>query len=326
MARIVPPTREWIAAAAEELRSGGLVAFPSETVYGLGANALSSEASERIFAAKGRPATNPLIVHVGQKEEYANVAEPSADAERLIDAFWPGPLSLILPKQSVVSDVVTAGGPTVAVRMPDHPVALALLRATRLPLAAPSANRSEAVSPTTAEHVAESLGDAIDLILDGGPCGVGLESTVLNLTVSPLRIERPGAVTTAQIEAVLGVRPTDGGRTKAAFGRHVSPGQMRRHYAPSTPLRLVSREEMDDEMALASANGIVLGAILRGRSGQSALEVTLPDDPAAYGRGLYAALRQLDQAGCDLLLVEAPPEGGEWAAIRDRLTRASQRT
>ena len=247
MARIVPATPEWIAEAGRVLSGGGLVAMPTETVYGLAADAGNEQAVAKIYAAKGRPSNNPLIVHIPTPWEAnsgANLTDAAEPYYALAEAFWPGPLTLVLPKRKrgcEIADIVTAGGPTVAFRMPNHPVAIALMLASSN-LAAPSANRSEAVSPTRPEHVAESLGDAVDLILDGGPCQVGLESTVLSL-VDPNapRLLRPGAITLEQIAAVLGVMP---GYTPISAAPEntplASPGQMRRHYAPKKQLIIVN--------------------------------------------------------------------------------------
>src|SRR5437763_8542920 len=225
-----------IASAADVLRSGGLVAFPTETVYGLGANALDADAVGRIFAAKGRPAANPIIVHVADAAGVGAVVADWPDAAaRLAERFWPGPLTLVLPKRDAVPDVVTAGGPTVAVRVPAHPVAHALLRAAGVPVAAPSANRSSELSPTTAGHVLHGLGGRIDLILDAGPCPGGIESTVLDVTNDPPRLLRPGLVTPAQIEAVIGPIQRFGEPAGSVLR---SPGLLAKHYAPRAPLEL----------------------------------------------------------------------------------------
>ncbi|HTU92605.1 MAG TPA: L-threonylcarbamoyladenylate synthase, partial [Gemmataceae bacterium] len=237
------PKAEALAEAARVLRGGGLVAFPTETVYGLGANALDASAVARIFAAKGRPANNPLIVHVANAGEARNVvADWPASAALLAEYFWPGPLTLVLPKRDTVPDVVTAGGPTVAVRVPAHPVAQALSRAADLPIAAPSANRSTELSPTRAEHVLRGLDGRIEMLLDGGPTSGGIESTVLDLTATPPRLLRPGLIGVAEIEAVIGSLARVCSLTVAVQNSPQplpSPGMMPRHYAPRTPLECV---------------------------------------------------------------------------------------
>src|SRR5690242_6187855 len=235
-----------LARAAAVLRGGGLVAFPTETVYGLGANALDPAAVARIFAAKGRPATNPLIVHVAEAAEAVRVAAawPEA-AARLAERFWPGPLTLVLPRRDTVPDAVTAGGPTVAVRVPAHPVARALIRAAGVPVAAPSANRSTQVSPTRAAHVLTGLDGRIDLLLDGGPTAGGLESTVLAVTASPPRLLRRGLVRPGEIEAVVGALARSG-PVAAATGQVLpSPGMLGRHYAPRAVLQCVEGSGRD---------------------------------------------------------------------------------
>lgn len=324
MATILQANEDAIAEAAAVIRDGGLVAFPTETVYGLGANALDAEAVARIFAAKGRPAGNPLIVHVGRPEDLPTLAEDFDKAKPLIDRFWPGPLTVVLKKKPIVPDIVTAGGPTVAVRMPAHPVALALIREAGVPIAAPSANRSEGISPTQAGHVAEDLGDEVDMILDGGHSEVGLESTVIDLTQEPARVLRPGMVLAREIEAVLGApltRPTG-----APVGEVLrSPGQMRRHYAPRTRLQIMTNPAEDmmtikdhpiGMVAFGSLAGVPLGVDI-------ATTMVMPAEPAAYAARLYDALHVLDEADLALIVVEDVPEGEEWAAIRDRLSRAA---
>ena len=327
MALVLPATPDAIQEAARILRAGGLVAFPTETVYGLGANGLDAAAVGRIFAAKGRPATNPLIVHVAARDDLealADIAGPphAAALQMLMNAFWPGPLTVVLTKKPLVPDIVTAGGPTVAVRMPRHPVARALIAAAGVPLAAPSANRSEQLSPTRAEHVAQGLGDAVGLILDGGPTHVGVESTVLDLTEWPPRLLRPGMVTVAEIEAVLGVvltappAPNLGGGDPAR-----SPGQQPRHYAPRTPLRVVS--DIWAEAARAPAPVAVLAHTPPpGGFPSHVPRVLLPAESAAYAARLYETLHTLDALGTSLILVQAVPEAAAWLAVRDRLERA----
>jgi L-threonylcarbamoyladenylate synthase len=309
-------TEAEFARAVELLRGGEIVAFPTETVYGLGANALDERAVARIFLAKGRPSHNPLIVHVPDAVAARRlVRDWPAAAEQLSARFWPGPLTLVLPKQPEIPDLVTAGLPTVAVRVPRHPVALALLRATGLPLAAPSANRSEAVSPTTAEHVRSGLGDRVPLVLDGGATEVGIESTVVDLSGVEPRLLRPGMVTVPEIEAVLG-QPLATAEAVAGEVARSSPGQLDRHYAPRALVTLFDR---DAPPAPRDAGAIVFTP---GRSGVRQ-EIRLPAEPAGYARGLYAALHTLDAAGVSQILIEAPPADAAWDAIRDRLRRAS---
>jgi L-threonylcarbamoyladenylate synthase len=318
------PEPERIARAAAVLRRGGLVAFPTETVYGLGANALDAEAVGRIFTAKGRPAHNPIIVHIA---EASQVREVAADwplmAERLAACFWPGPLTLVLPRSAAVPDIVTAGGPTVAVRVPVHPVALALLRAAAVPVAAPSANRSTQLSPTCAEHVLEGLAGRIDLLLDGGPAPGGLESTVLDVTARPPRLLRPGLVTPAQLEAIIG--PVERSHRLPAEGQALaSPGMLPRHYAPCTPLECVA--EGSTRVSELLAAGLRVGWLSLSEEGESSgrlVKVDMPPAPAEYASSLYAALHTLDGLGLDRLVVTLPPEGEEWLAVRDRLRRAA---
>lgn len=320
MASPVPATTENIRKAAELIRSGGLVAFPTETVYGLGANALDEAAVRAIFAAKGRPATNPVIVHVADPEGAEYIAHVDDRARRVMRALWPGPLTLVLPRRPIVPGVVTAGGETVAVRMPRHPVALALLRQSAAPIAAPSANRSESLSPTLAEHVFHSLGDAVSMILDGGPTEVGLESTVLDMTVSPARILRPGMASVARLRDALGediievaAEETDG------IAR--SPGRMPRHYAPRTPLALTEDLARTAERTSGPFAVLAIGGdpVVQ----RSIATRALPEEPDAYAAGLYAALHELDLAGASTIIVQAPPRTPAWDAIWDRLRRAA---
>jgi len=312
-----------IARAAEVLRSGGLVAFPTETVYGLGANALDAAAVARIFEAKGRPANNPLIVHVGNIRQVAQVvADWPSIAVILADRFWPGPLTLVLPKRSEVPSIVTAGGPTVAVRYPAHPVALALLRGAGLPVAAPSANRSSELSPTSAEHVRRSLAGRIDMILDGGPTPGGIESTVLDLTTTPPRLLRPGLLQIAEIEAVIG--PVQRPSRSASEMALPSPGMLLRHYAPRTSLICVEEDELQPlDAALKTGQRIGLLTFGRIHAPVGVVGYMLPDDPVAAAAQLYAALHRLDDAQLDRIVVVLPPDVEEWSAIRDRLRRAS---
>jgi L-threonylcarbamoyladenylate synthase len=308
---------ETIAQAARVIRDGGLVAFPTETVYGLGANALDADAVGRIFVAKGRPAINPLIVHVTGAEQAATVGHWTPEAQRLAEQFWPGPLTLVLERRPQVADVVTAGLDTVAVRAPDHPVALALIAAAGVPVAAPSANRSGAVSPTCAEHVVASLGDRVDLVLDAGPTQVGIESTVLAL--GPLRLLRLGHVSRAAIQACVGPVVM---ATQASDEGPTSPGQLLRHYAPHARLIAVACGD-GPAMVEALADRDRAGLITHRATSAHDPQVRLPSDPEGFARGLYAALHQLDGA-CDTIIIESVPAGEEWAAVRDRLERATR--
>jgi L-threonylcarbamoyladenylate synthase len=308
------PSNDDIAHAAALLRSGRLVAFPTETVYGLGANALDARAVARIFEVKGRPSTSPVIVHVGDQDMVATVAASWPDAaQRLAEKFWPGPLTLVLPKTSGVPDIVTAGLPAVGVRMPAHPIALALIAAAQVPVAAPSANRFTQLSPTTAEHVRIGLGDRVDFILDGGPCQVGIESTVLSLVEEVPVLLRPGGISRQQIEAVIGAVAHVQPRSE---GAHPSPGMHPRHYSPRTPLVLVRGGHIP---------GKGTGAYLQ--LSRPPLEtvseiIVMPKHAADYAARLYSVLHTLDARGYDWIAVETPGTGVEWEAVLDRLRRA----
>ncbi|MBW3571116.1 MAG: threonylcarbamoyl-AMP synthase [Gemmatimonadetes bacterium] len=314
--------------AARVLRDGGLVAFPTETVYGLGAHALDPAAVQRIYQAKGRPAYNPLIVHVADAAAArALAASWPEQAERLAAAFWPGPLTLVLPKHDSIPHSVTAGLPSVALRVPAHPVAHALLRAAGIPVAAPSANRSTAVSPTTARHVARSLGERVDVIVDGGPCPVGIESTVLSLAGPVPTLLRPGTISVDDLRPVIGDVALPSGATHATAARP-SPGMLDRHYAPRATVRLVPGAERARVLADAAESvdgGNRVGALLLedARDARIAPVVRMPDDPAGYAARLYAALHELDEAGCDLILIDPPPDAPAWSGVRDRLRRAA---
>lgn len=303
---------ELIRKAAELLRHGGLVAFPTETVYGLGANALDAAAVARIFQVKGRPSTSPLIVHVASIQAARELArEWPPTAQTLAERFWPGPLTLVLARNPRIPDIVTAGLDTVGLRMPAHPVALELLRAAGVPVAAPSANRFGRVSPTRAEHVRQALGDAVDLILDGGPTELGLESTVLSLAGPPTLL-RPGMILREQIEELIGpVRAAP--RTRKGEAQP-SPGLHPRHYSPATPLVLVT------DGALPAGRGAYLW--IR-RPAAAARAVRMPPRARDYAARLYETLLQLDREGWDWIAAEMPPEEPEWAPILDRLRRAA---
>jgi L-threonylcarbamoyladenylate synthase len=316
------PEADCLAQAAEVLRGGGLVAFPTETVYGLGADATNPAAVARLFAAKGRPPTNPLIVHVPDLAgAWSLFSEFPAVAHVLAKHFWPGPLTIVLRKSDRALDQVTAGGSTVAVRAPAHPVALGLLRLCRLPLAAPSANPSSLLSPTTAEHVLKGLGGKIDMVLDAGPTPGGLESTVIDATVTPPRVLRPGLVTAAQIEAVIG--PVELGPPPSQAGAAKSPGLRERHYAPRTPLECAA--DGRPRVAELVRQGIRVGwvTMLDEAPTTDVVVERLPEEAAAYAAGLYAALHRLDHAGVERIVVDLPPQGDAWSAIHDRLRRAA---
>lgn len=307
--------------AVEVLRSGGLVAFPTETVYGLGADATQAEAVERIYEVKGRPTTNPIIVHVADIERARRYAVqwPEA-AQKLAEQFWPGPLTLVVPKSPQIVDQATAGLKTVGLRVPNHPVALELLRAFDGAIAAPSANRSARVSPTTAQHVRDELGDLVQLVLDGGPCEVGIESTVLDLSGDMPRILRPGMVTRTMIEQVIG--PVQASRSVTdATQPALSPGQQPVHYAPVTPAYRYTATQAS-RLAAEGAGIIDIGQIDQPRQIESV--ITLPADPEQYARHFYAALRTLDAMGLRAIYVEMPPDSPPWIAVRDRIRRATR--
>ena len=320
----MPSSKKLLAAmqrAAEILRSGGLVVFPTETVYGLGADAKSPAAVARIFAAKGRPADHPLIVHMARRDhlsQWSRDIPPAAFV--LARRYWPGPLTLILHRACRVPDRVTGGQDTVGLRVPDHPLALMLLEAFSGGIAAPSANRFGQVSPTTVAHVREELGDAMDFILDGGPCRVGIESTILDLSGHQPRLLRPGAITLAEIEAVLEqpVIPQGNDALRA-------PGMLRSHYAPRTPLYLVPTGHLKAEICRRLRQGQRVGVLAMPATQlpESCLRYHMPPHPAGWAHELYAQLRALDQQGLDGLLIEAPPSGADWQAVSDRLARAA---
>jgi L-threonylcarbamoyladenylate synthase len=316
---ILPVSPEALARAAVALRGGELVAFPTETVYGLGAHALDAAAVGRIFAAKGRPATNPVIVHVATFDEaLALAASMPPMATALAQHFWPGPLTLVVPRGPRVPDIVTAGGPTVAIRIPSHPVAKDLLHAAGVPVAAPSANRSTCLSPTRAEHVLRGLDGRIDFLIDGGPCPGGLESTVLDVTTSPPTLLRPGGLSIRLIEEAIGpIRRSD----SVAAGIARSPGQMKRHYAPATPLEFTA-DNGEARVRELTAEGLRVGwlTLIDAQLAGVVIE-SLPADPAAYGANLFAALHRLDDAGLDRVVIAVPPEDDDWLAIHDRLGR-----
>jgi L-threonylcarbamoyladenylate synthase len=337
----IHPDPQVIADAAARIAAGELVAFPTETVYGLGADACNPQAVARIYTAKGRPAWNPLIAHVHDVDAArAITAEWPHAAQRLAEACWPGPLTIVLRKRASVPDITTAGRDAVAVRIPSHPVALALLRAAARPIAAPSANRFTQVSPTTAAHVIESLGARVPLILDGGPCAVGIESTVIDLTATVPTILRPGMIAKNTLEAILGqpVHVLD-----ASIASHESPvtaplapGQADRHYAPRAEVWLFAADELSDIVSAVQTQradngprhnrGVVVAVVRQASIPATTADIVirLPDEPALYARALYAALHEADGANASLVLIERPPGGDEWAGVRDRLARAAR--
>jgi L-threonylcarbamoyladenylate synthase len=303
--------------AAQILRAGGLVAFPTETVYGLGADASSAQAVARLYKAKGRPTQHPVIVHF---KDAASAFEWARDvpiqARKLSEKFWPGPLTLILKRSPKAKDFVTGGQDTVGLRVPSHPVAQALLREFGGGIAAPSANVFGRLSPTTAAHVREELAAAADLILDGGPSEVGIESTIVDLSSAEIVVLRPGKISRTELEKLLQVKVKD---KNASAPRH--PGGLERHYAPKTPARLVAPHALDAEIAKLGAAVAVL-AFSRPDE-RVDYWIRMPREPQAYAQRLYGALRELDGAGCETIVIEAPPETPEWHAIRDRLQRAT---
>ena len=319
------PQQEAIDLAASIIRAGGLVALPTETVYGLGADAMNESAVQKLFEAKGRPADNPLIVHVCSRDMLDLVAgDISETAHQLIDRFWPGPLTLVLKRKPEVAPSVSAGLPTVAVRMPKNKIALGLIRSAGTPIAAPSANASGRPSPTTAAHVLEDLGGRIDLILDGGPTSIGIESTVLDVTIDPPMILRPGAITREMLTEVIGSveQATSGGEIRR------SPGTRHRHYSPRARVLLVEHEtgERIEQLCQRHLNEGRVGFI-----GHTPIPINdsnfkaiiLDANAEAYARSIYSALRELDQTGTRVIIVEGISEEGAGAAVMDRLRRAA---
>ena len=323
-----PPTPATIRAAAAVLKRGGLVAFPTETVYGLGADASNPAAVARIYAVKGRPANHPVIVHIGDIAQLSHWArEVPESARQLAARFWPGPLTLLLKRAQGVGDYLTGGQDTIGLRIPGHPVALELLRAfgvdddgrRLIGVAAPSANKFGRISPTSAEHVRNDLGGEVDLVLDGGDCEVGIESTILDLSRGRPVLLRPGRISAEEIAAVIGVTPE---RRDAQAPR--APGALESHYAPRQPLRLVAPEDWDKTLgseARKRRSVLAFGAQPAGDA--SLLWIAASPQPVHYAHDLYANLRTLDGSGSELILVETPPEGGEWNGVNDRLKRAA---
>jgi L-threonylcarbamoyladenylate synthase len=314
--------------ASELLRGGEVVALPTETVYGLAANALDERAVEKIFRIKGRPAHNPIIVHVASLEMAKRcVAAFPALAEGLARAFWPGPLTLVLPRANVIPQMVTAGGQTVGVRWPSHPLIQAVIRECDFPLAAPSANLSSQVSPTNAAHVRKQLDGKIAAVVDGGQSSVGIESSVLDLTVSPPRILRPGMIHHESL-AAAGFPVADAGGSDQS-GTLKSPGQLKKHYAPKAKLLILRwNDDADLKSKIASSNFKIENchviAHVRIPSPEPFARVcVIPHDVEAFARAIYGEFHHCDDAGAETIVVEAPPDGAEWSGISDRLRRAA---
>ena len=325
-----PVQLDQITAAAQILRTGGIVAFPTETVYGLGADVTNPVAIEKIYKIKQRPIDHPLIVHIGNISHLHYWAQAISDsAWKLANHFWPGPLTLILPRSNRIPDSVTGGQGTVGIRFPAHPVALALLRALgpEKALAAPSANRFGRISPTLAAHVHQELGSTVDMILDGGACDVGLESTIVSFHDEIPQILRPGSITLLELEAAL--------NNSVILAHHINnqsirtSGSLPAHYAPMTPLRVYSNTQIWQQAFILAEKNLRVMVITWSNtnkpefSNQFIEQFSMPEDPVAYGRQLYAKLRQFDQAEFDYMLIESPPDHPNWLAIADRLQRAS---
>ncbi len=328
MSMVRPPDDAAIVEAARILRAGGLVVFPTETVYGLGANALDPNAVRRIFMAKGRPADNPVIVHVHDVAAAQHLVRAwPVLAQKLADAFWPGPLSLILPRADIVPAIISGGLDSVAVRIPRHPAAQALLRESNLPIAAPSANRSGRPSPTRVQDAMADLGDTVQMYLDGGATDVGVESTVISLLGPKPMLLRPGGITKEAIEAVVGPIEMVSGRSGATDAAAASPGMRYRHYAPKAHLIVVEPDRLHREWEKIRGHGKKAAAIASKESRLLGMDVTIlasRSDAAAWARGLFSLLRDLDAKGVQVILVEAIPEDGLGAAVMNRLRKATE--
>jgi L-threonylcarbamoyladenylate synthase len=316
--------------AADLLRAGEIVALPTETVYGLAANALDENAVAKIFEIKGRPANNPIIVHIASNEMAKRCAENFPPiAEKLAKAFWPGPLTLVLLRAKIISGIVTAGGETVGIRWPGHPFIQAVIRECGFPLAAPSANLSERISPTNAEHVRKQLGGKIPLIVDGGQSQVGIESTVLDLTVSPPRILRPGMIHAESLAAVAAEVQSPKSKVQSSESTFRSPGLQKKHYSPKAKLIVLHwRDDADLNSQLSTFNFQLSTTQVIAHTKIPSLEnfmgvSVIPHDAEAFARALYAELHRCDEAGAKLIVVEAPPDLPEWSGIADRLRRAA---
>jgi L-threonylcarbamoyladenylate synthase len=321
------PSPDSIARAAAVIRAGGLVAMPTETVYGLAGNALDPASIARIYAAKGRPSHNPLIAHVADAAQAQTLAAEWPEMARALAArFWPGPLTMVVRRKALVPTALTAGLDTFGVRVPDHPVALALIRAAGVPLAAPSANRFTEVSPVTAAQVARGLGTAVDLILDAGHTRVGIESTVVDVSGGRPMLLRPGMITQQELEAVVGPVSRHRGVAQENAPR-LAPGMVARHYAPRARVELVAAAAVRTALDAARRTGetTTLGCLMHSEPAPAGLAFSrrLPASPDGYASALYDALHDADAAGCALLLIEDVPQDTAWDAIRDRLTRAA---
>lgn len=319
-------TADTVEAAARALRAGEAIALPTETVYGLAANAFDSHAIERIFNIKGRPAHNPVIVHVASLAMARACARSwPREADLLAQAFWPGPLTLVVPRGSRIPDAVAAGGETVGLRWPRHPIFQEIIEACGFPLAAPSANRSGQVSPTTAEHVQRSLGERINWIVDGGPAEIGIESTVLDLSVTPPRLLRPGMIDAASLKSVIG--PLDS--TAPPEGVLRSPGLLLKHYSPRARLLVWSRTSLASlanelEQSQMDACQVHFLCLNPSKPPFPFGRVTvMPHEPAAYAKALYAEWHRSDELGAQLIVMESVPDRPEWAGVQDRLRRAA---
>lgn len=318
--RIEAPSDHAIECAVEHLKSGGLLGFPTETVYGLAASTLDADAIDSIFRLKGRPSDNPLIAHVLGPDDAKEIVDGWDErCDLLASAFWPGPLTMVLHRKANVPSGASGGRSTLAVRSPDHPVARRLLHAFSGPVSAPSANRSGSISPTSVDHVAadfkEVESDETLLIIEGGPCTIGIESTVIDLTTTVPRVLRPGSITNEMIQEVVG--EVDGSRVES---QSASPGTGSRHYAPSTPLRLIRSDELGRH---SGSSSVVIGSSTV-VDDISIPSIGLPPDPDGFAEGLYDALRRSDGMGVDSILVVLPGDGPEWRAVLDRLGRASE--
>lgn len=306
-----------IECAAQLLKQGQLVAIPTETVYGLAADATQPEAVKQIFSAKGRPANHPLIVHLGSAEQLCEWATDIADeAYQLAQAFWPGPLTMLLPKAEHVSPVVTGGLDTIGIRVPAHPVLLEILKNHRLAVAAPSANPYKKLSPTSAQQVLEGLNGKLAAVLDGGECQHGLESTIVDLTCKPFRVLRAGPITASELSAVLGQEVVQPQVHQVAV-----PGNVDSHYQPKTRLRVI--DALENELATAGNIKIALLHLSELQASEQRLLKPMPQDAKAYGQALYRSLAEVDKWGVDEIWLERPPQGETWLAVHDRLRRAA---
>jgi len=330
--RAIEPEETEIAVeeAVRLLKAGEVVALPTETVYGLAANAFSPDAVAKIFKVKGRPSSNPIIVHVSSISMAKKcVRQWTTDAQKLANNFWPGPLTIVLPKSDIIPPIVTAGGETVGIRFPSHPVIRKVIDKCGFPLAAPSANISSRISPTTAEHVFKQLGDKIKLIVDGGPCAVGIESTVFDITSQPPRVLRPGIIHEESLFAALGRRIQPTNSTDAQHGVLRSPGLLKKHYAPLAKLICMEWKTLDELMTNLKDLGCdpkytrILAYSNLPQDLESWKTTLMPKTATAYARALYAELHRCDEEGARWIIVQTPPHLPQWEAIHDRLRRAA---